>query len=82
VTDTNDLLDEAIRLTNGDAPYTEEAIDRTLWDRHGKNDLLAERDEARGKLDEVRRLADEARRTGKRLSALEVADILDGKTGD
>ncbi len=46
---------------------------------HAAQELEAERDAAQGKLDKVREVAEESRRTGKRLSALEVADILDGK---
>ena len=47
----SELADEVDRLRAEADRY------RTLWDRHGKNDLLAERDAARAALERVRAIA-------------------------
>lgn len=59
---TDDLLDEATRLVEGDEPYTEENIDRVLLALCGRVQRVErelygakyQRDAARGKLDKVR----------------------------
>ncbi|MBE7701238.1 hypothetical protein H9623_13125 [Oerskovia sp. Sa1BUA8] len=48
----SELADEVDRLRAENERY------RNLWDRHGKNDLLAERDAARAALERVRALTD------------------------
>lgn len=102
MTDTDDLLNEATRLADDSDHITADALRalvervraaeaeadkfRTLWDRHGKNDLIAERDSARAKLDTVRALAESMERPkvgggtlSGSLNTADVLDILDGQ---
>ena len=66
---STDDLTEALRIAGQARGFAEIQRDearaeadrfRTLWDRHGKNDLLAERDAARAALGRVRALVETA----------------------